>query len=117
MYLTNVSAYQVCMHDKCHYVMYGRTVSVPSLHFRYAAYPTNCLQINTKKGKPRDPIKVQDCRAKPDGWFEYTKVLLRVLCVASVRDSAPCHTPVARVARSARSADVLVVPPLGAPPP
>ena len=34
MYLTNVTAYQVCMHDKCHYVLYGRTVTVPSLHFR-----------------------------------------------------------------------------------
>ena len=34
MYLTNVTAYQVCMHDKCHYVLYGRTVIVPSLHFR-----------------------------------------------------------------------------------
>ena len=33
MYLTNVTAYRVCMHDKCHYVLYGRTVTVPSLHF------------------------------------------------------------------------------------
>ena len=33
MYLTNVTAYQVCMQDKCHYVLYGRTVRVPSLHF------------------------------------------------------------------------------------
>ena len=34
MYLTNVTAYQVCMHDKCHYVLYGRTVTIPSFHFR-----------------------------------------------------------------------------------
>ena len=34
MYLTNVTAYQVCMHDKCHYVPFRRTVPVPSLHFR-----------------------------------------------------------------------------------
>ena len=34
MYLTKVAAYQVCMHDKCHYVLYGRTVTAPSLHFR-----------------------------------------------------------------------------------
>ena len=33
MYLTNVTAYQVCMHDKCHYVLYGRTVTVPILDF------------------------------------------------------------------------------------
>ena len=71
--------------------------------------PYNCLQIKTKKGKPRDPAKVQDCRAKPDGWFEYTKVVLRVLRVASVSDSAPCHTRVARVARYARPGDVPLV--------
>ena len=34
MYFTNVTAYQVCMHDKCVHVLYGRTVTVPSLHFR-----------------------------------------------------------------------------------
>ena len=34
MYLTNVTTYQVCMHDKCHYVPFRRTVPVPSLHFR-----------------------------------------------------------------------------------
>ena len=34
MYLTNVTAYQVCMHGKCHYVLFGRTLTVPSLHFR-----------------------------------------------------------------------------------
>ena len=33
MYFTNVTAYQVSMHDKCHYVLYGCTVTVPSLHF------------------------------------------------------------------------------------
>ena len=33
MYLTNVTAYQVCMHDKCHYVLYGHTVTIPGLHF------------------------------------------------------------------------------------
>ena len=33
MYLTNVTAYQVCMHDTRHDVLYGRTVTVPSLHF------------------------------------------------------------------------------------
>ena len=75
------------------------------------------MQIKTKKGKPRDPAKVEDCRAKPDGWFEYTKVVPDVPRVASVRDFAPCHTRVARIARSARSADVPLVPPLGAPPP
>ena len=45
-------------------------------------------------------------------WFEYTKVVLRVLRVAFVSDSAPCHTRVARVARSARSGDVPLVLPL-----
>ena len=64
-----------------------------------------------KKAKTRGPAKVQDCRAKPDGWFEYTKVVLGVLCVASVGDSAPCHTRAARVARSALSADVPLAPP------
>ena len=34
MFLTNVTAYQVCMHDTCHFVLYGRTVTIPSLHFR-----------------------------------------------------------------------------------
>ena len=34
MSLTSVTAYKVSMHDKCHYVIYGRTVTVPSLHFR-----------------------------------------------------------------------------------
>ena len=55
--------------------------------------------MKTKKGKPRAPAKVQDCRAKTDGWFEYTKVVLRGLRVASVSESAPCHTcvPVLRV--------------------
>ena len=33
MFLTNVTAYQVSMHDTCHYVLYGRTVTVPSAHF------------------------------------------------------------------------------------
>ena len=39
-----------------------------------------------------------------------------VLHVASVRESASCHTRVARVACSARSGDVHLVPPPGAPP-
>ena len=31
MFLTNVTA---SMHDTCHIVLYGRTVTVPSLHFQ-----------------------------------------------------------------------------------
>ena len=34
MFLTNVTAYQVSMHDTCHVVLYGRTVTVPGLHFQ-----------------------------------------------------------------------------------
>ena len=50
-----------------------------------------------------------------DAWFEYTKVVLRALRAASISGSAPCHTRFARVARSACSGDVPLVPPLGAP--
>ena len=34
MFLTNVTAYQVSMHDTCHVFLYGRTVTVPSAHFK-----------------------------------------------------------------------------------
>ena len=33
-FLTNVTAYQVSMHDTCHVVLYGRTVTIPSAHFQ-----------------------------------------------------------------------------------
>ena len=85
-----------------------------SIYNKLLTPPTACT-LRRRKGSHANP-KVQDCRAKPDGWFEYTKVVLRVLRVASVSDSAPCHTRVARVARSVRSGDPPLVPPLGAPP-
>ena len=34
MFLTNVITYQVSMHDMCHVVLYGRTVTVPILHIQ-----------------------------------------------------------------------------------
>ena len=34
MLLTNVTAYQVSMHDTCHVVLCVRTVTVPNAHFQ-----------------------------------------------------------------------------------
>ena len=86
MFLTNVTTYQSSMHDTCHVVLYVRTV--PNAH--EAAHPPQLcgLQITTNKRRPRNPAKVQDCHAKPDGSLEYTKVSLRALRVAPVSDCA-----------------------------
>ena len=96
-------------------VVYLRCFPCVKLIAYYTAHPPLfChLQVKAKKGKPGAPARVQGYRAKPDGWFEYIKVVLRVLCVTFRSDSIMCPTRSLCGARSARACRLPFVRPLG----
>ena len=70
----------------------GKTIRIKMVFDALSVRHPNTLSLAAKKGKPHDPTRVQECRAKPDGWFEYTKVVLREFCVTLSSDFAVCHT-------------------------